>query len=59
MINYISQGGSTQYNVVELVVDTAAEIVDLPTNFAPGSTCLIIENSAIYMLGSDFQWHEI
>lgn len=59
MSNYIGQGGQTQYNVVELVVDTVAEIANLPINVAPGSTCFVIENSSVYMLNSIGQWIEI
>ena len=59
MINYIGQGGNVQYNVVELIIDTAAEIIDLPTNVAPGSTCFVIENSTVYMLNGNGEWKEL
>ena len=59
MINYTSQNGDVQYNIVELIADTSADIVDLPKNCAPGSTCLVIEDSSVYMFGGDLEWHEI
>ena len=57
--NYIGQSGNVQYNVVELIIDTAAEIIDLPTNVAPGSTCFVIENSTAYMLNGNGEWKEL
>ncbi len=59
MINYIGQGGSVQYNVVEMVVDTLADVATLPTNVAPGSTCFVIENSTVYMLNGNNEWKEL
>ena len=29
------------------------------TNFTPGSTCLVLEDSSVWMLGNDKKWHEI
>lgn len=59
MFSYINQSGQVQYNVVELVIDTAADILTLPTNVAPGSTCFVIENSAAYMLNNQHEWKEL
>ena len=59
MINYISQSGVTSYNVVEFVVDTRADVAQLPTKHAAGSTCLVIEDSSVWMLDSQETWKEI
>lgn len=59
MISYINQNGKTQYGVVELVGDTLADLQKLSIEkYAPGSTIFIIENSSVWMRGSD-DWHEI
>ncbi len=51
-------GDNTLAKVVEIVADTDQDIEDLPKKeIAPGSTCLIIANSNVYMLGSDLEWH--
>lgn len=59
MYNFINQSGQIQYNVVELIVDTINDILTLPTNFGPGSTAFVIENSAIYMLSNAGKWEEL
>ena len=52
-------GDNTQSAMVEITVDTVSEIVSLPTTYLPGSTCFVIESSAVYMLGNDKTWHEL
>ncbi len=42
-----------------LVADTNADVDELPTDFAPGSTCLVIEDSSLWILGNDKIWHKI
>ena len=59
MFNYISQSGTTSYDVVELVADTRADVTQLPTKHAAGSTCLVIEDSSVWMLDSQETWKEI
>lgn len=59
MVNYTAQSGEIQYNVVELVADTVADIANLPTNCAPGSTCVVIENSSVWIIDSAGVWHEL
>lgn len=41
-----------------LVADTEADISSLPTSCAPGSTCVVIEGSILYILGNDKIWHK-
>lgn len=59
MIQVIKQGGQDRSYVFEAAVDTVEDIQDLPSeNIYMGSTCIVIEDSSVYMLGSD-GWHEL
>ena len=59
----------TSAYVVELVADlrkeidkTAAEYdaeAAVSTEFTPGSTCIVTEDSSVWMLGNDKEWYEI
>jgi len=42
-----------------LVADTTSDVDGLPVEFAPGSTCVVIEDSSLWILGNDKIWHEI
>lgn len=44
---------------VALVADTNTDVAELSTDFAPGSTCLVIEDSSLWILGNDKTWHQI
>ena len=59
MINIIGQGDITTTYLMSYVADTEADITaeEPSDNIAIGSTCLVIETSNVYMLGSDRQWH--
>lgn len=59
MINITSQSGKTTTYLKELIADTSADVLQLPTDIAPGSTAYCIETGIAYMLGGDKQWHEI
>lgn len=41
------------------VADTESDIASLPTQCAPGSTCLVVGNSSLYVLGNDNIWHKL
>ena len=56
MINMVSQNGDVKYNVVEFVVDMPADIKDLPTNVAMGSSALVLYNSEVYVLNGEKEW---
>ena len=58
MVFYVTQHGDTAYGITELVVDKREDIKDISKNCSPGSSCMVIEDSSIWMLGSD-GWHEI
>ena len=54
------QSNKNDYNYKEFIVDTDADITDLPTKgVAPGSNCFVIETSTVYMLNNQNEWKEI
>ena len=56
----LKQGDHTSAYVMELQCDTLADMASLPdSQCAPGSTCIILENSSVYALGTDGTWHEL
>lgn len=50
---------TTQPSVVEIVADTLSDKENLSTDFGSGSTCIVLENSSVWMLGNDKVWHEL
>lgn len=46
----IQQDNDIAYNVRSVVVNTLEDISTLPTKWSSGSTALVLENSAVYML---------
>lgn len=44
---------------VEAVADDRADIQEASTEYGAGSTCFVIEDSSVWMLGNDDEWHEI
>ena len=59
MYKVIRNGDTTQFSVVEIVADTLADIDNIPTKFGVGSDCIVLEDSSVWMLGNDRQWHEL
>lgn len=61
MFTLSTQGGSAPTYLNEYIADTVADVMDLPHSprCMVGSTCFVIENSSVYMLGNDNIWHEI
>lgn len=55
----ISNGSNIASSVVELVVDTLADMDDVPTTFGIGSDAIVLEDSSVYILGNDHVWHEL
>lgn len=55
----IANGEDVQSSVVEIIVDTRADMDTLPTDYSAGSDSIVIEDSSVWMLGNDKQWHEI
>ena len=61
MVHYIAQGEDILYNIIELSADKRSDVEEgilMPSHCAPGSTCFVIEDSSVWMLGSD-GWHEL
>lgn len=59
MYKVIKNGDNTSSAVAELVADTTSDITDLPTDLGAGSSCIVIENSSVWMLGNDKEWHQL
>lgn len=56
MINPVYQSGNKTYGVNQYAVDTESEVSNLPTYCEMGSSALIIETGARYILNSQKQW---
>ena len=59
MYNIIRQGDTDQYDLMSYMCDNRIDIKTLPTNCCAGSTCIVIEDSSVWMLGTDKGWHKI
>ena len=46
------------YGKTVYIVDTSAEITDLPTGRTPGSIAKVIDTQEIYMLSNDNKWEK-
>lgn len=59
MFKIMKQSENIAAYVNEYVADTEADVADLPTSFKeayPGSVCIVVETSNVYMLNNDMQW---
>jgi len=55
-----AQRGETEAYVTEFVCDTTADVANLPTkNCDPGSSCLVIGTSEVYVLNTQRHWVQI
>ena len=52
-------GDHSPSTLVELVADKVEDIEHLPIYFSAGSNCIVLENSSVWMLGTDKVWHQI
>lgn len=59
MINIMSTGGHTAYNIKEFAIDTKEDLDYLPLDVPMGSVAICIEDSSVYMLNSSGEWVEI
>ena len=59
MYNIKQQGDTVQNGIMEAMADTRADIETLPTKWLAGSTCLVIEDSSVWILGNEKVWHEL
>lgn len=46
-------------STVEGIADKRTDVETIPTHYGAGSTCFVIEDSSVYMLGNDAKWHEL
>jgi hypothetical protein len=49
----------TSAYVKEYIADERTDIAELPVDDAPGSSCIVLKDSSVWMLGNDETWHEI
>lgn len=59
MYSITRQGDTDQYNVVNLVADSRTDINLLPIDFASGSTCIVAEDSSVWIFSPNKQWKEL
>lgn len=55
----MSNGTNVQSDIVEIIVDTVADIDELPTTFGIGSDLICLEDSSVWMMGNDHTWHQL
>lgn len=56
MFSPIQQNNSIPVYVNGYAADEESDIQDLPTNISPGSYCIIISTSDVYMLNNKKEW---
>lgn len=56
MFDVMKIGDRTNNDVKEFIVDDASDVDNLPTDAAPGSTCIVISTADVYMLNNQKQW---
>lgn len=59
MVSIIKQNNETQYALTEYIADTESDVANLPITCLPGSTCIVIETSEVYMMNSQKQWKKL
>ena len=59
MFSVTANGDNIQSSVVEIVADNLTDITNLPTEYGVGSSCIVLENSSVWMLGNDKVWHQL
>lgn len=59
MFSIASNSSEVAYGVTRFLIDTEAEIKDLPTYHTSGSSAFVIENSARYILNNNHEWIKV
>lgn len=59
MYRIYKQNDDVQAYVTEYVADTEADIISLPTDVDPGSTCIVTETASVYILSASKQWKKL
>lgn len=55
----MSEEGKIKYKVYEFIIDTAADLADVPTDVGIGSKIYCIEDSTVYMLNNSREYVEV
>lgn len=56
MFSQTQTGSKITPGLVELVIDKESDLTSVPTHYAPGSVCIVIESSNVYMLNNEKEW---
>lgn len=59
MYTLMSEEGRVKYKVYEFIIDTAADLADVPTDVGIGSKVYCIEDSTVYMLNNSRDYVEV
>lgn len=59
MYTIIQQGDTVESYVIECMCDTREDIKTLPTSWKSGSSCIVIEDSSVWMLNNKKEWAEL
>lgn len=59
MYSIIRQNDNTSSYITEFIVDTEADIKDLPTSVDAGSSCLVANNGTVYILNNAKVWTKL
>lgn len=54
-----TNGQNVASDIAEIIIDTVADLENVPTDFGSGSSLLCLEDSSVYVLGIDKEWHKI
>lgn len=55
-INKISQSGHISYGVSEFIIDTDADVINLPIDITKGSSALSLSSGNVYFLNGERRW---
>lgn len=58
-VSIMKQSGEDRRYLREYLADTIADVNTLPTNVVPGSICLVIETSDVYILNNQGEWKKL
>lgn len=59
MINMTKRDGKEVSGVIEVMVDTLADVEHLPLTCLPGSTALVLSTSDVYIFNGQGKWVKI
>lgn len=59
MFSITEENNKMKYGITKFTADTDMDITNLPTTVYPGSTCMVVSTSNVYMLNNQHQWKKI